>query len=97
MAGEHQVTRRPFWWPDQRGFIVFGLFLLTGGILIVAAPARGQEPSEFFKAIAQAVVLTGFLAAVGFFFQASKGASEANARADRALDVAAANTKEPPQ
>jgi hypothetical protein len=82
----------PFWWPETRGWIVIGLFALTGYILRVAAPDPGAEPSEFFKAIAQAVVLTGFLAAVGFFFQASKGASEANARADKALDVAAAKT-----
>lgn len=75
---------KPFWWPDQRGWIVLGLFVLTAGILAATAPWGGGEPSEFFKAIAQAVVLTGFLAAIGFFFQASKGASDANARADAA-------------
>lgn len=80
----------PWWWPDQRGAVIMGLFVLTAGILWVSRPVSGQEPSEFFKAIAQAVVLTGFLTAVGFLFQASKGASEANARADRALDVATA-------
>ena len=78
----------PWWWPDQRGAVIIGLFILTAGILWVSRPAVGEEPSEFFKAIAQAVVLTGFLTAVGFLFQASKGASEANARADKALDVA---------
>lgn len=82
------MSERPFWWPDQRGWIVLGLFILTAMILRVTAPVAGGEPSEFFKAIAQAVVLTGFLAAIGFFFQASKGASDANARADKALDIA---------
>jgi hypothetical protein len=85
----------PFWWPTERGWIVIGLFTLTAFVLHVSAPDPGKAPSEFFKAIAQAVVLTGFLTAVGFFFQASKGASEANARADKALDVAktASDTK----
>lgn len=78
----------PWWWPDQRGGALIGLFVLTAFILWVSRPIPGAEPSEFFKAIAQAVVLTGFLAAIGFLFQASKGAGEANARADKALDVA---------
>ena len=84
----------PWWWPDQRGAVIVGLFILTAGILWVSRPVAGQEPSEFFKAIAQAVVLTGFLTAVGFLFQASKGASEANARADKAMDMA--NRAPPP-
>lgn len=79
-------TPCPWWVPDQRGAALIGLFLLTAGILWVSAPARGEEPSEFFKAIAQAVVLTGFLAAIGFLFNASKGTSEANDRTDRVLD-----------
>lgn len=78
----------PWWWPDTRGGALIGLFILTAAILWWSRPALGQEPSEFFKAIAQAVVLTGFLAAIGFLFNASKGASEANDRADKALDVA---------
>ena len=82
----------PWWWPDQRGGALIGLFFLTAFILWVSRPAIGEEPSEFFKAIAQAVVLTGFLAAIGFLFQASKGASDANARADKALDVATRTT-----
>lgn len=80
--------RTPWWWPETRGAALIGLFVLTGYILWVSRPALGEEPSEFFKAIAQAVVLTGFLAAIGFLFNASKGASEANARADKALDLA---------
>ena len=77
----------PWWWPDTRGGALIGLFILTAYILWVSRPALGEEPSEFFKAIAQAVVLTGFLADIGFLFSASKGASEANARADKALDL----------
>lgn len=79
--------RAPFWWPDQRGAVIAGLFVLTAAILWWSRPIGGAEPSEFFKAIAQAVVLTGFLTAVGFLFQASKGASEANARVDAVLDA----------
>jgi hypothetical protein len=85
----------PFWWPTERGWIIMGLFVLTAGILWVTKPALGAEPSEFFKAIAQATVLTGFLTACGFFFQASKGASDANARADKALDAAKAASPSP--
>ncbi len=84
---ERRKQDAPFWWPDERGFIVIGLFALTGYILYRAGPHGAEQPSEFFKAIGQAVVLTGFLAAVGFFFQASKGASEANSRADKALGL----------
>lgn len=80
--------RAPWWWPETRGAALMGLFALTAVILWWSRPALGEEPSEFFKAIAQAVVLTGFLAAIGFLFNASKGASEANARADKALDLA---------
>lgn len=78
--------RAPWWWPDTRGGALIGLFVLTTGILWFSRPELGEEPTEFFKAIAQAVVLTGFLAAIGFLFNASKGASEANARADKALE-----------
>jgi hypothetical protein len=76
----------PWWWPDQRGAALIGLFALTACILWVSRPAVGGEPSEFFKAIAQAVVLTGFLTAIGFLFQASKGASEASAPLNTPLD-----------
>lgn len=85
----------PFWWPDERGFIVIGLFVLTGYILYQSGPHGAEQPSEFFKAIGQAVVLTGFLTAVGFFFQASKGASEANSRADKALGLVTPPTQPP--
>lgn len=85
----------PWWWPDQRGGALIGLFLLTGYILRVTAPAVGAEPSEFFKAVAQAVVLTGFLAAIGFLFQSSKGTADANARADRTLDLASKGSSAP--
>lgn len=94
---EARHPRTPWWFPDQRGAVILGLFCLTALILYVSAPARGEEPSEFFKAIAQAVVLTGFLNAVGFLFQASKGASEANARADRALNIAEKAASEAPK
>ncbi len=71
---ERRMNRRrgDFRWPDQRGWALIGLFLLTFLILWWTAPPVGQEPSEFFKAIAQAVVLTGFLAAIGFLFNAAK-------------------------
>jgi hypothetical protein len=85
-------NRPPWWFPDMRGGALMGLFLLTGYILWVSAPERGGEPSEFFKAVAQAVVLTGFLAAIGFLFQSSKGTSEANDRTDKVLAAVTGDT-----
>jgi len=45
-------------WPDNRGWMAMGLFGLTAWILYLARPVNGGEPSEFFKILAQAVVIT---------------------------------------
>lgn len=76
----------------MRTGVLLGLFVLTGFILWWSRPAAGEEPSEFFKVIAQAIVLTGFLTAAGFPFLSSKGTAEANTRTDKVLDVVASTT-----
>jgi hypothetical protein len=72
--------------PDTRGWIVAGLFLLTSGILGAIVLRPDLTSNQGFMVIAQAIVVSGLITVVNFFFGASKGASEANARADKALD-----------
>lgn len=72
--------------PDTRSWIVLGLFLLTGCILLGIYHDPGITSNQGFMVLAQAVIISGLITVVNFFFGASKGASEANARADKALD-----------
>lgn len=71
--------------PDQRGWIIIGFFGLTWRILeaIASNPALLANASfmQFVQPIAGA---GGLLLICSFFFGSSKGASDANARADRA-------------
>lgn len=83
-------------WPDQRGWMAMGLFGLTAWVLWLARPLNGAEPSEFFKILAQAVVITGFINGVlGFLYTSSKATAEAREQAGKALDIAHAATREP--
>lgn len=53
---------RPQWrWPNFPEIMGGALFALTAWILYRLAPAPGKDPSELFKLLAQAVVLTGFI------------------------------------
>jgi hypothetical protein len=72
--------------PDTRGWIVLGLFTLSGGILTGIYVRPEIASNQPFMLLAQAVIISGLITVVNFFFGASKGASEANARADKALD-----------
>lgn len=74
--------------PDTRGWIVIGLFALTGIVLGSVICNPSLTDNQGFMLIAQAIVISGLIAVVNYFFGASKGATEANARADKALDVA---------
>jgi hypothetical protein len=81
-------------WPDQRGWMAIGLFGLTAWVLWLARPIHGAPPSEFFKVLAQAVVITGFInSVVGFLYTSSKGAAEAREQTGKALDIAHAATR----
>lgn len=50
-------------WPDQRGWYAVALFVQTCGILIMLACYPDLTRDEFFKSIATAIVVTGW---VGF-------------------------------
>lgn len=50
-------------WPDQRGWYALALFVQTCAILLMVALAPGLAGDEFFKSIATAIVVTGW---VGF-------------------------------
>lgn len=50
-------------WPNQRGWYALALFLQTCAIFLLMAFAPELRSDEFFKTIAQAVVVTGW---VGF-------------------------------
>lgn len=81
-------------WPDTRGWMALGLFSMTAWVLWLARPIGGAEPSEFFKILAQAVVITGFINGVlGFLYTSSKATAEAREQAGKALDIAHAATR----
>lgn len=84
---------RPWWAPDLRGCVALGLFLLTGGVIVMIALNPSLADNQGFMILAQAVVVSGLLAVVNYLFGASKGASDANARADKALDIVAEGKK----
>lgn len=50
-------------WPDQRGWYAVALFVQTCAILALLALAPQLSTNEFFKSIATAIVVTGW---VGF-------------------------------
>lgn len=81
-------------WPDQRGWMAMGMYAMSGWVLWLARPLNGAEPSEFFKTLASAVVVTGFLNGVlGFLYTSSKATAEAREQAGKALDIAHAATR----
>ncbi|MDE1917648.1 MAG: hypothetical protein KGJ57_18285 [Sphingomonadales bacterium] len=50
-------------WPDQRGWYALALFFQTCAILVLLAIVPDLAHDEFFKSIATAIVVTGW---VGF-------------------------------
>jgi hypothetical protein len=69
----------PWWIPSLPVGMALGLYALTWWLLWMLAPARGQEPSELFKLLAQAVVLTAFVnGAVGALYVASRDGQNKN-------------------
>lgn len=81
--------------------MALGLYALTWWLLWMLAPARGQEPSELFKLLAQAVVLTAFVnGAVGALYVASRDGQKKNdtiaSQARVLADQAAGRAADPP-
>lgn len=48
-------------WPAQRGWYALGLFAQTGVILGMVAMLPALSKDEFFKSIATAIVVTGWI------------------------------------
>ncbi len=81
---------RPFWWPDTKGWIVIGLFVIFNVSMFLAAFFPSLKENQLFTSQAQAIInLLGL--AVGYFVGSSQGAKEANTRADKAMDVLSNN------
>lgn len=78
---------KPWWAPDLRACVAIGLFALTALVVALIAFQPHLADNQGFMILAQAIVVSGLLAVVNFLFGASKGASDANARADKALDA----------
>lgn len=81
--------------PDLRGFVATGLFALTLVILLMIREQPALTNNQGFMLLAQAIVISGVITVVNFLFGSSKGASDANARADKALDKVPDADKQP--
>lgn len=67
----------PGWPSDGRGWIGFSVFVLTVMVLWMVAERKDLREDEFFKVIATAIVLTGFVqGVVGWAYSATKGGGE---------------------
>lgn len=77
-------------WPDARGWIGIGTYALTIMVLWMMQIDPTLRRDEFFKVIATAIVLTGFIqGVVGWAYTATKGGGElADANAKIVADAA---------
>lgn len=48
-------------WPTERGWYAIGLFIQTGAILTMIAAIPALRTDEFFKSLATAIVVTGWI------------------------------------
>jgi hypothetical protein len=51
----------PWWFPKWPQVLAGGLYAMTAWILYVLSPEKGEDPSDLFKTLAGAVVLTAFI------------------------------------
>lgn len=66
-----------FRWPDARGWIGISVFALTVMVLWMVAVFPELREDEFFKVLATAIVLTGFVqGVVGWAYTATKQGGE---------------------
>jgi hypothetical protein len=70
----------PWWMPTWPVTLGFGLYAMSFWVLDVLAPPQGQEPSELFKTLAGAVVITAFInGVVAAVYTASRDSQQKNA------------------
>ncbi len=72
--------------PDLRLLVATALFALTFYIFWLIAKQPGLTANQGFMLLAQAIVISGVIVVVNYLFGSSKGAADANARADKALE-----------
>lgn len=60
---DKQIGRLPGW-PDGRGLVGVATFALTVGLLVMYRNDPSLRDDDFFKTIATAVVITGFVNAI---------------------------------
>lgn len=69
----------PWWVPSWPVFLATGLYILTFWLLWMLAPAKGEAPSELFKTLAGAIVLTAFVnGVVAAVFTSSRDSQKKN-------------------
>ncbi len=81
---------KPFWWPDTRGWIVVGMFCLSTILIVLSATFPALMDHQLWVQLCTAIIITGMIG-LGwtFYLSSSKGSADSNARADKALDIAA--------
>lgn len=82
--------RPPWWLPSYPTWLAFGLYVMAFWILYVLSPGRGSAPSELFKTLAGAIVLTAFVnGVVAAVFAANRDSQKKNeVIADQAKAIA---------
>lgn len=89
------MDKRPFWWPDARGFAAIGVYALAAGVIIASACDPALMKEQLWVQIVTAIVITALIGVVlQFWFASSKGSEVKQASLDKALD--AMTPKDPP-
>lgn len=69
----------PWYVPPWPVWLAIGLYVMAFWILYVLSPEKGKEPSELFKTLAGAIVLTAFVnGVVASVFAANRESSRKN-------------------
>lgn len=85
---------KPFWWPDQRGWVAIGAFILTAWVIGLSARFPELMDRQLWVQLVTALAIGNAGLIINFFFGSSKGSSDANARVDKLVDAAATKTGE---
>lgn len=73
-------------WPDARGWIGIGIFVLTVAVIIMLAAIPALRTDEFFKTIATLIVGAYIKDVVGWAYSATKSGSELAAANSRMIE-----------
>lgn len=82
----------PWWVPRWPQVLAGGLYAMTAWILYVLSPVKGDDPSDLFKTLAGAIVLTAFInGVVAAVFTTSRDSQQKNETIAAQAKVIAAN------